>query len=192
MTCIVGLVEGGKVYMGSDSAGSDGFTYSIRQEPKVFRRAGDKGEMIIGYTTSFRFGQLLEYSLDVPIQPKSMDDHKYMVTLFMDAVRKCLKDGGYMNAKGHGTNKNETEEGGTALIGYHGKLWQMEDDFQIALSPSIGDAVGSGVYSAMGALHILTDMVMSPEKKIKKALSVAEACVVTVKGPFEIISGAEA
>lgn len=186
MTCIVGLVANGKVYMGSDSAGSDGFTYSIRQEPKVFRRAWDRGEMIMGYTTSFRFGQLLEHSLDAPIQPKDMGDHKYMVTLFMNAVRKSLTNGGYTK------KKDEVERGGTALIGYHGKLWQMEDDFQIALSPSIGDSIGSGLYSAMGALHILSEIEgIPPEKKIKKALSVAEACVTTVKGPFKIISGAE-
>lgn len=191
MTCIVGLVKDGKVYMGSDSAGSDGFTYAIRQEPKVFRRDGDRGEMIMGYTTSFRFGQLLEHALEVPIQPKDMADHKYMVTLFMAAVRKCLKDGGYSNKKGYSLDKNETEEGGTALIGYHGKLWQMMDDFQIALSPPLGDACGSGVYSAMGALHILKGMHLSPEKKIKRALEVAEACITTVKGPFKIISGAE-
>ena len=185
MTCIVGLVDNKKVYMGGDSAGSDGFLYSIRQEPKVFKRDGDRGEMIIGYTTSFRFGQLLEHSLDVPIQPKDMDDHKYMVTLFMDAIRKCLKDGGYTK------KKDEVEEGGTALIGYHGSLWLMEDDFQIALSPILGDSIGSGVYSALGALHILFEIEMTPEQKIKKALSVAEACITTVKGPFKVISGAE-
>ncbi|MFH1635834.1 MAG: hypothetical protein ABIG63_17720 [Chloroflexota bacterium] len=184
MTCIVGLVTEKKVYMGSDSAGSDGFTYSIRQEPKVFRRPGDRGEMIIGYTTSFRFGQLLEHALEVPIQPKNMDDHKYMVTSFMNAIRKCLKDGGHI------TKKDEVERGGTALIGYHGKLWQMERDLQIALSPTMGDAIGSGVYAAMGALHILSGLALAPEKKIKRALEVAEACVTTVKGPFKIISGA--
>lgn len=184
MTCIVGLVKDDKVYMGSDSAGSDGFLYSIRQEPKVFKRAGDRGEMIMGYTSSFRFGQLLEHSLNIPIQPKDMDDHKYMVTEFMDAMRKCLKNGGYAR------KKDEEEVGGTALIGYHGKLWQMECDFQIALSPVIGDSVGSGVYCAMGALHVMAGLNLSPDKKVKQALSAAEAFIVTVKGPFKIISGA--
>jgi len=185
MTCIVGYVEDGTVYMGSDSAGSDWFTYTVRQEPKVFKRPGDRGEMIIGYTSSFRFGQLLEHALEIPIQPKNMNDHKYMVTSFMDAVRKCLGDGGFKKTK------NDNEQGGTCLIGYHGKLWEMEDDFQIALCQKIGASVGSGVYAATAVLHILDEYEISPKKKVEKALQIAEKCVTTVKGPFKIISGAK-
>lgn len=37
MTCIVGLVNKGKVFIGADSLGSDGFTQQVRKEPKVFR-----------------------------------------------------------------------------------------------------------------------------------------------------------
>ena len=37
MTCIVGLVHGGKVYMGGDSAGVGGYCLTVRADEKVFR-----------------------------------------------------------------------------------------------------------------------------------------------------------
>ena len=185
MTCIVGLTHEGRVHMGSDSAGSDGFIYEVRQEPKVFKRNAGTDEMLFGYTTSFRFGQLLQFGLDIPDHHKNMTDHKYMVTVFMNAVRKTLSSGGYAE------KDNEVETGGTALIGYHGKLWTMRDDYQIALSPQIGDSVGSGCYTAMGALQAIKDMAWSPKIRITRALKAAEAVIVTVRGPFHIISGAK-
>jgi ATP-dependent protease HslVU (ClpYQ) peptidase subunit len=62
MTCIVGMVENGKVYIGGDSAGVSGFDYHIREDQKVFQN----GDMIFGFTSSFRMGQLLQYSLKIP------------------------------------------------------------------------------------------------------------------------------
>lgn len=185
MTYIVGLVEEGRVFVGSDSIGSDGHRYSIRAEPKVFKRKTNHGEFLFGYTTSFRFGQLLQHALTIPSHPKRMSDHKYMVTRFINAVRKTFKDGGYSK------KKDEAEKGGTALIGYHGKLWRMEEDYQIALADRQGDVVGSGVDGASGALCIIKDMDWPPKHKIKRALQAAEACIQSVRGPFKIISGAE-
>ncbi len=37
MTCIVGLVDNGKVYIGGDSAGCAGYDVRIREDQKVFR-----------------------------------------------------------------------------------------------------------------------------------------------------------
>lgn len=185
MTCIVGLTKDGRVFMGSDSIGSDGHRYSIRAEPKVFKRKTNHGEFLFGYTTSFRFGQLLQHALTIPPHPSRTSDHKYMVTRFIDAVRKTFKDGGYS------TKKDEVEKAGTALIGYHGKLWRMEDDYQIALANQEGDAVGSGVDGASGALYIIKDIDWEPKYKVRKALQAAEACIESVRGPFKIISGAE-
>jgi len=37
MTCVVGIVKDGKVYIGADSLGSNGFTKEIRKESKCLR-----------------------------------------------------------------------------------------------------------------------------------------------------------
>ena len=60
MTCIVGLEHDGKVYMGGDSAAVGGMDVYPSRIPKVFQA----GRYLIGYTTSFRMGQLLQYGLD--------------------------------------------------------------------------------------------------------------------------------
>ncbi len=63
MTCIVGVVKDGVVYIGGDSAGVSGLRLIKRKDSKVFKRKG----FIIGYTSSFRMGQLLRFKLDPPI-----------------------------------------------------------------------------------------------------------------------------
>ncbi len=185
MTCIAGLVEDERVYMGADSVGSDGHRYDLRSEPKIFKRRTNHGEFIFGYTTSFRFGQLLQHSLRIPPHPKRFSDHKYMVTHFIDAVRECFKKGGWLH------KKDEVESGGTALIGYHGQLWEMGGSFQIALVSKDGyGVVGSGIDGAKGALYILQRLDLPPKERIMRALMAAEATIMTVRGPFRIMSGA--
>ena len=60
MTCIVGLVDNGKIYMGGDSAGVSNLDIRIRADQKVFKT----GEFIMGFTSSFRMGDLLKYDFN--------------------------------------------------------------------------------------------------------------------------------
>ena len=84
MTCVVGLVHQNKVYIGADSAAVHSWTRRQTSLAKVFRR----GPFLIGYTTSFRMGQLLQHELTVPKQ-QGDDDVHYLVTQFIEAVRSC-------------------------------------------------------------------------------------------------------
>ena len=52
MTCIVGLIDGRRVWMGGDSAGVSGLDITVRADAKVFRN----GDFLIGFTSSFRMG----------------------------------------------------------------------------------------------------------------------------------------
>jgi len=136
MTCIVGFVDKEKnVYIGGDSAGVDGkYNLNIRKDPKVFRN----GNMIMGYTSSFRMGQLLRFKLEIPKQPTDILDYEYMCTLFIDSVRKCLKDNGYATV-----DKN-VEEIGTFLIGYKERLYIVEGDLQVGIVQDNFNACGCG------------------------------------------------
>jgi hypothetical protein len=60
MTCIAGISdkETGITYLGGDSLGSNGYSGAINKQHKVFHLQ-DTNEAIIGYTSSFRMGQLL-------------------------------------------------------------------------------------------------------------------------------------
>lgn len=175
MTCIVGLVEDDRVYMGCDSIGADSYCFFTRKDEKMFK----VGKFLIGYTSSFRMGQLLRFNFEPPDRGYE-DVYSYMCTKFIDAVRECLKKGGYT------TVDNNEETGGCFLVGYEGRLFYIGDDFQVGESMSNYLAVGSGDLPAMGSLHTTNDMDISPEKRILKALQAAESCVTTVGGPFLI------
>jgi len=93
MTCIVGFIDkNNDVYIGGDSAGVSGLEIHERKDVKVFHT----GNFLIGYTSSYRMGQLLRFKLKVEDQKPSQSDYEYMCTNFIDAVRKCLKlDNGF-------------------------------------------------------------------------------------------------
>jgi len=176
MTCIVGLASEGKVYMGADSAGASEWTVRAVRSSKVFK----VGPFIIGYTTSFRMGEILQYHLEV--QPQDGEsDHRYMVCQFAEAVRKALKEHGFAKVE------NNVEEGGIFLVGYHGHLYSVDDDFQMTEMADGYDACGGGKEFALGAMRALEEM--SPEKRIKRALEIAAFFSGAVMPPFHILSG---
>ena len=185
MTCIVGVIEDGDVWMGGDSATVAGYYLDRRADKKVFKN----GPCLMGFTTSWRMGQLLRYSLKVPDQPNEMDEYEFMVTKFIDAVRKCLHEGGYAK------KKDEVEEGGTFLVGYRGKLYQIQDDFQVGQSQAHFDSVGCGFQVAQGALYAIETqsswmkpLAYSAEAKVTIALEAAERFSAGVRAPFDVIS----
>lgn len=176
MTCVVGLVDQGRVWMGGDSAGVAGWDLEVRRDPKVFRR----GPFLIGYTTSFRMGQLLQFSLDVPDHPEGMDPYEYMVRYFVDAARRCFKDGGYAE------KKNEVESAGNYLVGYRGRIFELEGSYQVGESVAGFAAVGCGDQVAKGALFATPHL--NPRPRVRQALRAAERFSAGVRGPFTIRS----
>ena len=176
MTCVVGLVQRGRVYVGVDSAAVSGWTRRKSDLPKVFRR----GPFLIGYTTSFRMGQLLEHELQVPKQAVGQSDMSYMVTQFIEASRKLFKERGFTKVE---ANK---EKGGQFLVGYKGCLYSIESDFQVGKMSDGYDAVGSGSDYALGAMAALTKL--SPTRRIRRALEIAAHFNMGVCGPFTIKS----
>jgi ATP-dependent protease HslVU (ClpYQ) peptidase subunit len=174
MTCIVGLVEDGEVWIGGDSAGVSGWDLAVRRDPKVFR----KGPFLFGFTSSFRMGQLLRFKFEPPAQPDGMSVEEYLATVFVDALRDCLKAGGYAR------KENEVEQAGTFLLGYAGRLFEIETDYQVAEHHAPFAAVGCGAAYALGAMHV--SEYVSPRTRIMAALKAAEAWSAGVRAPFVI------
>lgn len=178
MTCIIGLEHDGKVYIGGDAAGSDGSRIVTMVEPKVFRR----GRFLIGYTTSFRMGQLLEHTLKPPAWSErdwAGNLHGFMVARFIPAVRACLAEGGFLKTS------EDVIKGGTFLVGYRGRLFAVESDMQVGRVADGFYAVGSGSDIALGSMHTTRD-VLDPRRRITLALEAAEHFATGVAGPFTI------
>jgi ATP-dependent protease HslVU (ClpYQ) peptidase subunit len=174
MTCIIGIAEKGKVYIGGDSMSSNGPNREATALRKVFRT----GQFLIGYTTSFRMGQILQYHLIVPPQPEDMSDERYMVVEFIEAVRTCLK------VKGYAAVNNNQESGGTFLVGYKSGLYGVYSDFQVNHCLSNVAACGAGEEYALGALTALDRL--TPKKRIRRALQIVSQLSNYVCEPFYV------
>jgi len=179
MTCIAAIVDKKTVYIGGDSAGVAGLNLRVREDKKVFIN----GDYIIGFTSSFRMGQLLQYA-KLPEIPKeeNLDLHRFMCTDFQDALRKLYKEKGFLE------RENDVESGGTFIIGVRGKLFIVEDDFQVAIPSDNFSAVGCGEAYALGSLYATEGTQMKPEQRLKLALETAEHFSAGVRKPFTIKS----
>jgi hypothetical protein len=176
MTCIVGIEHDGGVVIGGDSAGLAGWSKTIRADEKVFT----VGPYVMGFTTSFRMGQLLRYRLAVP-EPDTWDTDRFIATTFIDAVRGTLKAGGWAKVD------SSQEAGGDFLVGIAGRLYRISEDYQFGRSTAGYQAVGCGADIALGSLHTSATYDMEPKCRAELALEAAAALSGGVAGPFAII-----
>jgi hypothetical protein len=170
LTCIAGVVHNGRVYIAGDSAGVSGYSLTPRADKKVWTT----GPYAFGFTTSFRMGQLMRYSFQPPT-PEG-DLHRFMVTTFVDALRTCLKDGGWAR------KDSEQEWGGEFLVGVHGRLFKVASDYQVGESRNGYDATGCGNALALGALHATAGL--KPRRRLTRALAAADHHSAGVTGPY--------
>lgn len=192
MTAIAGLVHGGRVYIGGDSAGtSRSFAQTIRADEKVFLREAGGERFLFGICGSFRGGNLLRYRLAIP-EPYTWEDlsvpanaRAYMTTRFIDEVRAAFKE------YGHLSKEKEEEGSGTAfLLGFRGNLYLIESDFQVGLSEDTFAAAGSGEDLVLGSLYSTENGLLKddPEGRIRTALLAASRFNAAVRPPFVVAS----
>ena len=172
MTCIVGLAHDGKVLIGADSAGVGGLDIQNRRDVKVFIN----GDFVMGCTTSFRMIQLLQYKLQPPQRHPDIDVMRFMVTDFIESVRRLFRDGGFA------TKKEEAESGGTFLVGHAGRLFRVDSDYQVGERADGFDACGCGESYALGSMACTDGM--SARDRLGQALQVAAHFSAGVRGPF--------
>lgn len=180
MTCIIGLVEGNTVYMGGDTLASDmvGSHVVTRKDDKVFFNE----EFLIGFCGSYRVGQLLRYAFVPPDVPSKKEDMAYMVTDFIDAWRAVQKEKGSLK-------KADEEEShpSSFIVGWRGRLYVVEEDFDVGQPADEYYAVGGGAQLAFGSLHSTRDMQLSPTQRIVMALDAAAAYNASVRAPYTIL-----
>ncbi len=178
MTCIVGFIDKKTktVTMGADSAGVAGFEIIIRKDPKIFKN----GPFLIGCTSSFRMIQLLRFSLKVP-EIKNKDIYEYLCTDFIDAIRKCFVDGGFMQK-----TKDGDEQGGAFLVAYKNRLFEIDSDYQVAESLNGILSCGCGSSYALGALYSIHNNDITSKEKVLTALKAASFYSAGVSEPYII------
>ena len=173
MTRIIGLEQEGVVYVGADSAAATR-SLDIRQTlvPKVF----NNHNVIIGYTSSFRMGQLLQF---MKIPKYDIADEKYMIVSFIPAIRKLFKEGGYSKIE------NNEEEGGDFIVGIQGKVYEIQSSFQVQRYADGIASCGCGEEYAYGAMRALEHL--DPIDRITKSLEIASYYSGGVMAPFTVL-----
>lgn len=161
MTCIVAKVEGGVVHMAGDKLGSNGYTKGITERPKIFKN----GDFVFGCTTSFRMGQLIEFTWKQPEKLNSQTEDFYIYKVVVDSIKLMMKNDGFATDK----------EGGEFLFGYNGRLFKMQTDFAIFEVKSY-DACGCGEDEALAVMFTLDKINFKPSLEMleQKDISAVE------------------
>lgn len=179
MTCVVAYKENGKIYMGADTIGSD---ENMRVSHRMNKKVWKKFDMIFGISGSYRIGQLVQYSLEIPEHDDSKNDMAYFLEDFIPSFIKCLKENEITLDEGELKEFN-------MLIGYKGNIYRLESDFNIGINKECYDVIGSGEDIATGALFILAkDKKLKPKQKIKLALDASSRYVSSVGGTYTYIT----
>jgi ATP-dependent protease HslVU (ClpYQ) peptidase subunit len=175
MTCIVGIAEGGEVWMGADSfflAG--GVVYS--GPSKLFR----VGDFIIGGAGSWRTSELVGYCAKVQPPESGADIRRYLATDFAKALREAATEYGYMGQ----TEEGQQSIGYRILIGAQGCLFNFDGVLSHLYIPEGYAAIGSGAEVAMGSLYTTRGSEEGPRWRLERALEAAEALTDGVRRPF--------
>ena len=173
MTCIVGMQRNGVVWLGADSLASNENIKYTSDSPKLvyFPGEGNNKALVIGFTTSWRLGQLLQYNLDVPEHYADDSDMEYIVADLIPVIRETFKEGGFL-AQISNNGEVGREQGGSFIIAYNGILYEITADFSV-IAPKEGYvAVGSGYLVATGAIafHKINNPKAHPLKTLHKVL----------------------
>jgi ATP-dependent protease HslVU (ClpYQ) peptidase subunit len=179
ITCIVGLVENGTVYLGGDSATSRGNRRIIKNKSKVVKR----GEFIMGGSGLAVVSQLMHHTTTLPPLYENQECLDYMVNTFLPMFRKTIKEAGQMTIEDH----RETTQN-NFLIGFRGHLFSIGIDLNVIECIDNYDSIGSGEEFALGVLYATEDSKLKPEERLMKALECAAYHNHYVYPPFEIES----
>jgi len=172
MTCIVGLVKNGDVWLGGDSAATDGhLNRTIIKDPKVFI----KGEVGFGVCGSPKVMDALAHSIELPEQQDG-DDRAFLVSQLVPALREGLQklDAAGVNKNPFGGGGSDVTFEGEMLVGYRGELYKLQGNFQLIHSADGYDTTGSGGTLALGSLAA-TKKMSNPKKRLLVALEASSA-----------------
>ena len=176
MTCIVGLVDDGHVWMGADSASTDGWMVRECVIPKTFRL----GEVLIGYSSSFRMGQVLECHLELPVACDTTVPRLYVAGPLVEAIRSTL------HRYHWATEEHNKQEGCALLVGYRGHLFCIGDEYQVTEEADGYDAIGCGAKFALGAMYASSEIPAA--ERIMVGLKAAAHLSGGVMPPFHVAS----
>lgn len=183
MTCLVGLMQGGKAYIGVDGYAT---TDECERKPIICRKVFASDNYVVAFAGHIRTGQLLypESGFNFPEDIYQIPNHMYLWLREFEAIGKDEVQMAMMQSN--------------FLILKDNRLYEILMDMQISeIDPNMGfTALGSGTPFAMGSLYT-TSLVedsdaLSPKVRIQLALDSAAEFIKNVGPPYQIYSYEEA
>jgi len=187
MTCIIGLVDkDGKTYLAGDSMGYANVSWGTPvSNPKVFK-VKDK-PIVLGYTTSFRMGQLLEFHPEIfpdLHRDKTEYTREYIIREVIPRLQGLYRESGWGKKDGDGA-----ADGGTFLIGVPGAVYTVQDNFAVLEHIHGYEACGCGCYAACASVATsCKNGVEDPKTILKAAMEVTVQYSPGVQPPFHYVT----
>lgn len=168
MTVIVGVIQGGRVYVGADSAVTAGDNAAALARPKVRRRNG----ILFGACGDMSVVGAILDRMTIP-DYDGQDVESWMAKEFWSAIRGLMKE--------MGLRRCEFE----VLVAVGGRLACVDNHGAVIVHDRQYAAVGSGGTYALGALYNSRG---SGRMRVKRAIEAAIEHCSTVRGPLAVLS----
>lgn len=150
MTCIVALRDSsGLVTLAGDSGTFVGWNVTDKPDGKVWK----SGEMLLGVSGTSRGSAILRYSFVPPAIPTDMPLITYMNTLFVNEMRDKCRAGGFLKVE-----SGVDGLGICLLVGLKGRIFWMDNYFDISEVSTHYHSIGCGAEYAMGALGLAVQL----------------------------------
>lgn len=187
MTLIAAFANDSGAWMAGDRAAAEGTDMHLISSPKIHRPAP---WLLMGYTYSFRAGQLIEHGLEwedaKKSEPPADKDADAFAFYLADAMIKRLKSGDWLK------KNNERAQGGQWLIAWANHVYTIESDFSFIGYARNYSAIGCGMDFALGAMHLMDTISGStnPESMMKVGMQAGKefSSGVRWQGDFDLIS----
>ncbi len=173
MTCIAGVVDKGRVWIGGDSCGSTPTAWQDVGNVKVFTL----GEMLLGVCGSFRAIDILRYHVPC-VRQNDEPIERFMRSTFVGAVFENLE---------RFKVPDEARAELSMLAGIGGRLFEVQSDLSVVDAPEWGFAIGTGGDAARGSLYTTRGRKGRAKARVLDALAAAEAVCPSVRGPFGVL-----
>ena len=182
MTCIVAIIDGNCVVMGSDSAAvDDEGRIQIRAGPsKCWTQTNGQEEFLVGFAGGFAEGLFIRHAFEWPSKKQSESIFQWLVKKVQPKLQKKLAE------RFH--NRLDSIEWELILGFKPGNLYILSPCGDVGESTSKYAAIGSGSCAALSCLETLEHegSQSTSWEKIDLALQMSENFHWSVRSPFHV------
>ena len=188
MTCIIGYVHDGKVYMGCDSASASGWETRRLGKTKKIIYLPYMGKMLLGVAGWPRVSQILCHHLKDFLDDTVFADYVTNKAWFVgehivEPIRSCLRRYNLLETENDIERMKDTE----ILLGFAGELFSIGPSFCIEQYVEPFTAIGVGSQYAMGAMEaFMLREDFEPEFIVRQALRISGQFCNGVCDPYHV------